>query len=276
MSLVFITNHNEVITDMFKGPTRQPRGPLYKGKFHAERAKEQRTHATMGVPQEEPPDPQKFLKKGHGQPCYTKSIELEKPGRICEKLQAKHKADTPLVRDLYEAHKIHEKLVESTKNFVKGNIQKAKEMKAKDPDRKIVVDRVGTKINPVAQGLEPVYIKKPVYGDYPKYLKKFKEEAELKRHLTKDVMGTGTSHQALRCKYITGMQKREMLAGLKHNWEESLKLLQQLPIFTDTLPKKVKKTKLENCLKQLERDIVLLERHSCIFVYDDRKKAKTP
>ncbi|PSN38359.1 hypothetical protein C0J52_06916 [Blattella germanica] len=56
--------------------------------------------------------------------------------------------------------------------------------------------------------------------------------------------------------------------GLKNNWAELQKAYQQLPILTDTIPKKKHKTKLEVELKQLENDIKTLERHPHIYVTD--------
>lgn len=56
---------------------------------------------------------------------------------------------------------------------------------------------------------------------------------------------------------------------MKKNWEDLQKQYQGLPILTDTIPKKIRKTKMEADLKQLEKDIVLIERHPFIYVYDD-------
>lgn len=59
------------------------------------------------------------------------------------------------------------------------------------------------------------------------------------------------------------------MQGLKQNWEELQKQYQGLPILTDTIPKKLHKAKIEHALKQLEKDIVLIERHPYIYVYND-------
>lgn len=56
---------------------------------------------------------------------------------------------------------------------------------------------------------------------------------------------------------------------MKQNWEELQTQYQGLPILTDTIPKINRKSKLEADLKQLEKDIVLVERHPYIYVYDD-------
>lgn len=44
------------------------------------------------------------------------------------------------------------------------------------------------------------------------------------------------------------------------------KIYQGLPILTDTIPKALRKTKLENNLKALERDILLVENFENFYV----------
>lgn len=56
---------------------------------------------------------------------------------------------------------------------------------------------------------------------------------------------------------------------MKKNWEEKMNQFQRLPFLTDTLPKVKRKVKLENDLKQLEKDIEFIERHPYIYVCDD-------
>lgn len=59
---------------------------------------------------------------------------------------------------------------EHAKNFVKDNVRAVKQMKPKEPEHRVVTDRMGTTVYPEAQGLEPVYIKKPIFGRTPHYL----------------------------------------------------------------------------------------------------------
>ena len=58
----------------------------------------------------------------------------------------------------------------------------------------------------------------------------------------------------------------ELLAGLKKNWETLHHQYQGLSVVTDTAPKKARKERMEAEMKQLERDIELIERHRVIFV----------
>lgn len=56
------------------------------------------------------------------------------------------------------------------------------------------------------------------------------------------------------------------LQGLKKNWEEVHKEFQSLSVFIDSIPKKIRKQKLEEDMKQLEHDIGVLEKHKVIYI----------
>lgn len=56
------------------------------------------------------------------------------------------------------------------------------------------------------------------------------------------------------------------LQGLKKNWEEVHKEFQSLSVFIDSIPKKIRKQKLEEEMKQLEHDIGVLEKHKIIYI----------
>lgn len=58
-----------------------------------------------------------------------------------------------------------------------------------------------------------------------------------------------------------------VIKGLKHNWEELQKEYQELPVLTDTIPKSQRKAKIESNLKQLEKDILLIENLPYIYVH---------
>lgn len=58
-----------------------------------------------------------------------------------------------------------------------------------------------------------------------------------------------------------------VIKGLKHNWEELQKEYQGLPVLTDTIPKSQRKAKIESNLKQLEKDILLIENLPYIYVH---------
>ena len=54
--------------------------------------------------------------------------------------------------------------------------------------------------------------------------------------------------------------------GLKKNWEELHHQYQGLSVVTDTTPKKYRKERLELEMKQLERDIDMIERYKSIYI----------
>nr|XP_051676958.1 enkurin isoform X7 [Oryctolagus cuniculus] len=54
--------------------------------------------------------------------------------------------------------------------------------------------------------------------------------------------------------------------GLKKNWEEVHKEFQSFSVFIDSIPKKVRKQKLEEQMKQLEHDIGVIEKHKIIYI----------
>ncbi len=54
--------------------------------------------------------------------------------------------------------------------------------------------------------------------------------------------------------------------ALKKNWDELHHQYQGLSVVTDTAPKKYRKERLEQEMKQLEKDIELIERHKTIYI----------
>ncbi|XP_032099749.1 enkurin isoform X3 [Sapajus apella] len=54
--------------------------------------------------------------------------------------------------------------------------------------------------------------------------------------------------------------------GLKKNWEEVHKEFQSLSVFIDSIPKKIRKQRLEEEMKQLEHYIGVIEKHKIIYI----------
>lgn len=67
---------------------------------------------------------------------------------------------------------------------------------------------------------------------------------------------------------MSNEEKEAILDGLKKNWDELHHAYQSLSVVIDTLPKKMKKEKIENEMKALEKDIDLLQRHQLIYIAD--------
>ncbi|XP_072393263.1 enkurin isoform X2 [Diabrotica undecimpunctata] len=261
MSVILITKHNENIYNIYKAPS-EPKKQPFKSKFReitedkrlqVQSHIQQKEHATMGVPEVEPPDPHNYLKKRTGKPCYLGK-------EVIKREKVKLKMDVPKLSECLKAYKP----AKPSKNFIVENVKTVHQMKPKEPIPTVVIDRQGNK-QPLKAGLEPIYIKIPPFGKTPTYLKRFIDQKEKEYQMKKDASGV---EQPL-CKYITRDQREALLSGLKQNWEELQQQYQGLPILTDTIPKILRKSKMEADLKQLEKDIVLLERHPYIYVYED-------
>ena len=63
-------------------------------------------------------------------------------------------------------------------------------------------------------------------------------------------------------------ERDAILGGLKQNWDELHHVYQSLSVVTDTIPKKIRKERLETEMKALEKDIDLLQRHQLIYIAD--------
>lgn len=67
---------------------------------------------------------------------------------------------------------------------------------------------------------------------------------------------------------MSEQERGSILDGLKRNWDELHQQYQSLSVVIDTIPKRMKKEKLENDMKTLEKDIELLQRHQLIYIAD--------
>lgn len=56
--------------------------------------------------------------------------------------------------------------------------------------------------------------------------------------------------------------------GLRSNWEALQQVYKKLSLLTDTIPKKTRKTKMEDELKQIEKDMLFLEQNRYILIQD--------
>jgi len=61
-------------------------------------------------------------------------------------------------------------------------------------------------------------------------------------------------------------ERKDIIDGLKRNWEELHHQYQNLSVVTDTVTKRYRKERLESEMKQLELDIDLMERHKVIYI----------
>nr|CAH7734637.1 unnamed protein product [Callosobruchus chinensis] len=80
MSVILMTSHDENIYNITKTQDlKKMMAPAYKSKFRDKHRQIKqykecvKLHATMGVPEEEPPDPSRFLKKHTGEAMFIHS-----------------------------------------------------------------------------------------------------------------------------------------------------------------------------------------------------------
>ena len=106
------------------------------------------------------------------------------------------------------------------------------------------------------------------YGKVPSYLEQRRLEMEAAQaeydQYVVESMRRGQMAQ------VGEGERDQLLAGLKANWEELHHQYQGLSVVADTAPKKARKERMEAEMKQLERDIELVEKHRVIYIAQDQ------
>ncbi|XP_045464246.1 enkurin [Harmonia axyridis] len=270
MSVIYLKNHDENIYSITTKPVPLvKKSPRYRSKYadyvrkpnvYSTICKE--SHKSMGKPVECLPNPKDFLRKGTGKQPHSRCRPYDDP-----KLEFQKKGTCYPTRD--EVKKFNEEMKKkedyrNSHNFVSSNIKKVLELKSKIPEKKVAFNNKGDS-RPLIREVDPIYIYSKYYGKTPPYLQNYIENQHKEHLMKRDTEGV----EQPKCRYITREDREKLLEGLKQNWEELQKQYQGLPILTDTIPKKIRKTKMEEDLKQLEKDIGLVERHPYIYVYDD-------
>jgi len=152
----------------------------------------------------------------------------------------------------------------TTKDFIVNNAVKNITSEPKAPARIFVDNKTGDKNALDPSGLTPKFVNKKDFGQTPGYITKRKEDMARAR-ADYDAYVDETFKQRSASVLPEG-ERQEMLYGLKQNWEMAHHDYQGLSLVTDTEHKRQKKERLEGLMKQLERDIDLLEKHPVIYV----------
>ncbi|RZF49058.1 hypothetical protein LSTR_LSTR012123 [Laodelphax striatellus] len=208
-------------------------------------------HKTMGFAQVELPAPEQFLRK--------RSRVVRRPH--VEKHPMPPDARKPPVPPRYSDYHTRQ----CDKNFKRQNIVEAVRAQPKEPEPALADTTHGDVKKLAGSGLMPQYIYSKNFGKVPKYL-------TLRQHLVNEGIKEIKKQEAKKkplLKYVTEAERITLLEGLKKNWEELQKEFQLLPMVTDTVPKIKRKSQLEKKLKDLEKDIDLLERNPIIYI-DER------
>uniref|UniRef100_A0A182QMK2 Enkurin domain-containing protein n=1 Tax=Anopheles farauti TaxID=69004 RepID=A0A182QMK2_9DIPT len=260
MSIVNIYFHDENIYNVEKKPPEKPpKPPLYHSRFEHQVRQETKSskdaHRTMGFSKIPLPGPSEFLKKNCG-PRHraTKSA----PVRLC----TAHKPPVPKPTESAACQVL--KVVD----FKKENIKKVVTTSPKKARARYADTRKGDFHDLERSGLMPIYMCRPKFGKVPQYLTRRKKDLIAQ----KERLIEECSQQKPRCSYISQEERVDLLKGLKQNWEKLQQEYQSLPLLTDTVPKMIRKAKLENNLKQLEKDILTIENNPYIYIYDEESK----
>uniref|UniRef100_A0A2H1WVK4 SFRICE_009466 n=1 Tax=Spodoptera frugiperda TaxID=7108 RepID=A0A2H1WVK4_SPOFR len=254
MSLVEITQHDEVIYSILdKPPPEPPKTPRYESKLEKElkEAKRPELRRTFGYAETPLKPPTEFLKKGEGigQPIKKTDHKCYVSGNL------------PPVPKRPPPSKKQEKPVV---NFRVINIKKAIKTKGKPVEPRLVDTRDGHIKKIKGSGEVPEFCLRPDFGQMPAYL--MKRNRKIQKALEK-IKYAEDNKESL-CKLITTEERQKLLDDLKLNWSLMQKAFLQLPMLTDTIPKILRKTKMEADLKQLEKDIALVESNPYIYIYE--------
>lgn len=102
------------------------------------------------------------------------------------------------------------------------------------------------------------------YGETPEYLKQRQNEFMQAQQEYEQYLQMQMQRGAMQS--LTDQERQAILRGLKINWEHLHHEYQGLSVVTDTAPKKNRKERMENEMKQLEKDIELIEKHKHIYI----------
>uniref|UniRef100_A0A3Q1F3E0 Enkurin, TRPC channel interacting protein n=1 Tax=Acanthochromis polyacanthus TaxID=80966 RepID=A0A3Q1F3E0_9TELE len=228
-----------------KEESRIEKPPRYMSKFRPTVVQESKltkdAMRTMGPAKVEMPSTDKYLKKHSKEPK-----PLEDAHKTCteKKPPVPARTDNPLMG-------IHTK-----RDFIKTAAAVPKK-----PQPVCVDTSKGHKQPLENSGLVPKYIKKTDYGKIPTYLQQRNDEKLRAEEEYNKFVKEQKAQGALR--HLSG---EERLANLKKDWDKLHHEYQSLPLFIETMSQKAHKVRLEEEMKQLEKDISLFERFKTIYV----------
>lgn len=230
--------------------------PKYTSKFKStikdDKSKGKAGHKTMGqskVPTRQPND---FLKSHENEPQLPEKSKFSYKDGNNRRPAVPTKDEVPILG------------LKTNKDFIKQNAVENIMSVPKKAEKNFVDTRGGHKQPLETSGMEPVYVHKKDFGKTPVYLEKRKEEIERAQEEYDSYVAEHFRRGAMKC--LTEEERYSILAGLKDNWEMLHHEYQGLSVVTDTAPKKNRKERMEAEMKQLERDIELIEKHKVIYL----------
>ncbi|KAG8504698.1 Enkurin [Galemys pyrenaicus] len=246
---------SESIYNLIPGDWKEPPQPprytsIFKTAIKNDMQKFKTSMKTMGPAKVEVPSPKDFLKKHSKEKPLPpkKKFDWNEPRKPPVPLRSEH----PVMG------------IQSEKNFINTNAADVIMGVAKKPKPIYVDKRTGDKHDLETSGLVPKYINKKDYGVTPEYICKRNEEVKKAQEEYDNFVQESLKKAAM--KRLSDEEREAVLQGLKKNWEEVHKEFQSLSVFIDSIPKKIRKQKLEKEMKQLEHDIGVIEKHKIIYI----------
>ncbi|XP_038044913.1 enkurin-like [Patiria miniata] len=235
---------------------KPPKEQRYQSKFRSTVKEEKQTNKspnkTMGPAKVDLNAPKDYLSKRSKEPVLPEKTSFKYPDEDKRKPMVPKKEDRPLMG------------LKSNKNFITTNAVENIMSVPKKPAANFVDTAKGSTHPLEPSGLVPKYLNKKGYGDVPDYLRK--RNGEVKRAQEEYDEYIKEHYRRGAMKHLTEGERQAVLNGLKKNWEEIHHQYQGLSVVTDTAPKKARKERMEAEMKQLERDIELLEKHKIIYI----------
>ncbi|KAJ8667225.1 hypothetical protein QAD02_008887 [Eretmocerus hayati] len=270
----------ETIFQLIEKPKKQHlKSPRYvsihSGWVREEISRRKSAHRTLGEARTSLPPPSAYLRKGsgfrHTRP-RSEHVHYRRPGyqhELPDWKAVQKPAPEPLIPPLPRDPGCS---LAGGIDFRRKNICEAGKAKRRGSRSPRIVDSPrGHTIGLRSSGWMPVYVHKKTFGKVPEkiyYGSTTKIQNESKGTGERDVKKSDAKNKS-GCKYITEDERENLLQNMKKKWSELMKQYQCLPFVTDTAPKIKRKASLEDKLKQLEKDIELIDNHQYIYVYDD-------
>ncbi|TRZ04042.1 hypothetical protein DNTS_006378 [Danionella cerebrum] len=208
---------------------------------------------TMGPAKVDVPSPQKYLQKHSKEP------------KLPEKKNFKYEACEPHSKPPVPARTEKPLMgLYNDKNFIRTNAVENIMAVPKKPQPAYADTKKGDKQPLENSGLVPKYIKKKDFGQTPEYLLQRREDVKKAQEEYDDYVKERMKEGAM--KQLSGEERHKILQSLKKNWDDLLHQYQGLSVVIDTAPKKFRKEHLEQEMRQLEKDIELIERHKTIYI----------
>ncbi|XP_039609869.1 enkurin isoform X1 [Polypterus senegalus] len=232
----------------------------FRGMVKEEMQKNRALNKTMGPAKVDVPSPEKFLQK------HSKELKETERGDILDFTERPfqyedHDRRKPPVPARTEKPVMG---IQTKKNFINSNAVEMMMAVPKKPKPIYVDTKRGDKQLLETSGLVPKFVHKKDFGETPEYLVRRNEETRIAHEEYEAYVKERLRQGAM--KQLSDEERQTVLQGLKKNWEELSQQYQGLSVVIDTVPKKNRKERLENEMKQLEKDIEMIEKHKTIYI----------